>query len=553
MSDSATTHDEPADEQASQPSPTDSSTAKAPGAPETAAPAVGRRTAYLLAFATGTLYFLGFAGTDIWPCALVALAPMVVAMEGQTPRRCLEIGAIAGFTMNMMGFYWLYGMLKTFSGFPGPICVLFMSLLCAYQGGRIALFGWLAGRARERGWPATLSILLAFAASELLYPLLFPWYFAASVHQVPVLSQFGEAGGPYIVGLVLVAPSLALAELFLARRKGRPFSRGLVAAGLATPVVAALVGWVRIAQVDARVLASEKVHVGIVQGNMPLLQKRDDHVESLRRHVRMTEELRAKGADFAVWSESAVMWNIPEDDYDNYLQFLFTRRLGIPALFGALLIARGPDSRRAYNVALATDAAGRVIGRYDKHYLLAFGEYIPFGESFPILYEWSPNSGHLTPGKSIDPVTLAGHPVSALVCYEDILPAFVNNAVNHGKPEMIVNVTNDAWFGDTTEPWIHLALAKMRAIEHRRYLLRSTNSGVSAIIDPVGRVVAHSGTYRQETVDAVAHWMKGPKTIYEMVGDVPWWLVAVSIVGMAFFRRSDLHVSWRRIRWRRAS
>jgi apolipoprotein N-acyltransferase len=516
--------------------------ASAVKAPSTA---VDRRTAYALAFATGTLYFLGFAGTDIWPCALVALAPMVVAMDGQTPRRCLEIGAIAGFTMNMMGFYWLYGMLKTFSGFPGPICLVFMSLLCAYQGGRIALFGWLAGRARQRGWPGTLSLLLAFAASELLYPLLFPWYFAASVHQVPVLSQLGEVGGPYIVGLVLAAPSLALAELLLARRKKRPFSRGLVFAGLATPLVASLIGLVRIAQVDARMLASEPVHVGIVQGNMPLLQKRDDHVESLRRHVRMTEELRQKGADFAVWSESAVMWNIPEDDYDRYLQFLFTRRLGIPALFGALLIGRDAESRRAYNVALATDAEGRVTGRYDKHYLLAFGEYIPFGETFPILYQWSPNSGHLTPGKSIEPVTLAGHPVSALVCYEDILPSFVNNAVNHGRPEMIVNVTNDAWFGDTTEPWIHLALAKMRAIEHRRYLLRSTNSGVSAVIDPVGRVVAHSGTYREETVDAVAHWMKGPKTIYEIVGDVPWWLLAVAIVAMAFYRPPA--------RWRLAS
>ena len=498
---------------------------------------VDRRTAYLLAFATGTLYFLGFAGTDIWPCALVALAPMIVAMEGQKPRRCLEIGAIAGFTMNMMGFYWLYGMLKTFSGFPGPICLFFMSALCAYQGGRIALCGWLAGRARVRGWPGPLSFLLAFAASELLYPLLFPWYFAASVHQVPVLSQLGEAGGPYIVGLVLAAPSLALAEWFLARRQQRPVGWRLIAIGLATPAVASLIGLVRIAQVDARVEASEKVHVGIVQGNMPLLQKRDDHAESLRRHVRMTEELRNKGAEFAVWSESAVMWSIPEDDYDNFLQRLFTRRLGIPALFGALLIGRDPDGRRAYNVALASDASGRVIGRYDKHYLLAFGEYIPFGETFPILYQWSPNSGHLTPGTSSEPVMLAGHPVSALVCYEDILPGFVNSALNRGEAEMIVNVTNDAWFGDTTEPWIHLALAKMRAIEHRRYLLRSTNSGVSAVIDPVGRVVAHSGTYRQETVDAVAHWMKGPKTIYEIVGDVPWWLVAIGIVAMGFFRR----------------
>jgi apolipoprotein N-acyltransferase len=232
------------------------------------------------------------------------------------------------------------------------------------------------------------------------------------------------------------------------------------------------------------------------------------------------------------------MWSIPLDDYDRFVQQLFTRHLGVPALFGAVLVGSGTGagSYRAYNVALATDAAGKVVGRYDKHFLLAFGEYLPFGETFPVLYEWSPNSGHLTPGTSIDPVPLDGHPVTTLVCYEDILPAFVNGAVNHGHPEMIVNVTNDAWFGDTTEPWIHLALAQMRAVEHRRYLLRSTNSGVSAVVDPVGRVIAHSGTFRQEAVDAVAHWMNGPRTGYEIWGDIPWWTAAFAIFVMAFVR-----------------
>jgi apolipoprotein N-acyltransferase len=509
------------------------------------APSVDRRTAYLLGFATGTLYFLGFAGTDLWPCALVALAPMAVALEGQSPRRSLEVGAIAGFTMNMMGFYWLYVMLKTFSGFPGPVCIFFMAVLCAYQGGRIALFAWLYGRARERGWPGTLVFVLAFAASELVYPLLFPWYFSASVHQVPALTQLAELGGPYIVGLVLAAPSLAIAEAILSYLHKRPVNRALVCAGLATPALAAIIGYVRLTQIDARALASEPVHVGIVQGAMPLLQTREDHWESLRRHLRMTDELRAKGVDLVVWSEASVMWNIPEDDYDRFLQQLFTRRLGMPSLFGALLVARDSKTHRAYNVALATDSTGQVVGRYDKHYLLAFGEYLPFGETFPIMYEWSPNSGHLTPGTSIEPVTLAGHPVTALVCYEDILPGFVNGAVNHGKPEMLVNVTNDAWFGDTTEPWIHLALAQMRAVEHRRYLVRSTNSGVSAIIDPVGRVIAHGGTFRQETVDAVAHWMRGPRTGYELWGDAPWWLATAAIGVMAFYRRGR--------RWRHAS
>jgi apolipoprotein N-acyltransferase len=522
-----------------------------------AAPLVSRRTAYLLALAAGTLYFLGFAASGrgmaailgelgvavgeltLWPIALVALVPLVVAFEGQSARRTLEIGAIAGFTMNMMGFYWLYGMLQTFSGFPGPFCFVIMAALCAYQGGRIALFGWLYGRARARGYARAWVFSLAFAVSELVYPLLFPWYFAASVHDVPALTQLAEWGGPYIVGLVLLAPSLAVGELVVARLRRRPVTaRALVAGGLAVPIVAAAIGYLRLRAVDQTALASAPVHVGLVQGNMPLMHA--DHRESLARHTRLTETLRQKGADFAVWSEAAVMSSIPEEDHDAQLQRLFTRRLRIPAIFGALLVGHQGERARYYNVALATDVQGHVVGRYDKHYLLAFGEYLPFGEAFPVLYDWSPNSGHLTPGTSSEPLTVAGHSVATLVCYEDILPAFVNAAMSHGHPEMIVNVTNDAWFGDTTEPWIHLALAQLRAVEHRRYLLRSTNTGVSAVIDPVGRVIAHGGTFRQETVDAIAHWMTGARTGYEVWGDAPWWVAAAAVLVMAFVPRRRL-------------
>jgi apolipoprotein N-acyltransferase len=241
------------------------------------------------------------------------------------------------------------------------------------------------------------------------------------------------------------------------------------------------------------------------------------------------------------------MTSIPEQDAEAVLERLFTRRLGVPALFGALVVRRAEGGGRikAFNAALATDAQGHLVGRYDKHYLLAFGEYLPFGDDFPVLYDWSPNSGRLSPGKSIDPVLLAGHPVTVLVCYEDILPAFVNRAVRHGNPDMLVNLTNDAWFGDSTEPWIHLALATLRAVEHRRYLLRATNSGVTAVIDPVGRVVAHGGTFRPETVRAEAHWMNG-KTVYEILGDAPWWLVAAWVVAMGFFRRPGPWWSWPR-------
>src|SRR5262249_53607849 len=134
---------------------------------------VRKRIGYLLAFASGFLYFLAFPGIDLWPLAFVALVPLIVALRGQPPARAAYIGWIAGFTMTMFGFYWLLNMLKVFSGFPLPICFVFMAILCGYQAGRIALLGWLAARIEGRGWPPGVAFALGFAASELVYPLLF--------------------------------------------------------------------------------------------------------------------------------------------------------------------------------------------------------------------------------------------------------------------------------------------------------------------------------------------------------------------------------------------
>jgi apolipoprotein N-acyltransferase len=176
---------------------------------------------------------------------------------------------------------------------------------------------------------------------------------------------------------------------------------------------------------------------------------------------------------------------------------------------------------------------GKILGRYDKRYLLAFGEYLPFGETFPQLYGMSPNSGRFNRGASLEPLRWKDHRISAMICYEDILPDYVNKLVSAGDPDLLVNLTNDAWFGDSTEPWIHLALAKMRAVEHRRYLVRATNSGVSAIVDPVGRVVTQGGTFREEALLGEARFLRAT-TVYGIVQDTPWYLAALVIGAMAF-------------------
>lgn len=505
-----------------------------PAAPDP--PPLDGRWAAGFAVASGLLYFLAFPGLDLWPLSGVALAPLMVAMHRQTARRAAWLGWLAGFTMTMFGFYWLLELLETFSGFPTALCVVFTAILCAYQAGRIALLGWLHARLSARGIPGGLAFAIGFVVSEQAFPLLFPWSYAATVHQLPALNQLAELGGPILVALPIVALNVAVAEVALALRAKSPVRRRLVGWLVALPFASALYGALRIPSVDARTAAAEKGRVGLVQANMSLTGKRLQKGEGMRRHMNLSRELTRKGPlDLLVWSETSVMSSMREDEVAREVPERFAASLGVPTLFGAVIVKHVDDGRRyvLFNSALLTDRAGEVVGRFDKQKLVMFSESMPFGETFPILYDWSPNSGKFVPGTLYDPLSFGEHQVATIVCYEDIIPSFVNRIVNNGDPDLLANLTNDAWFGDTTEPWIHLALSTLRAVEHRRYFVRSTNSGVSAIIDPVGRVVSHTQTFEQAALLGEIAWLRG-KTVYEVLGDVPWWLVTLASVGLAF-------------------
>ena len=192
--------------------------------------------------------------------------------------------------------------------------------------------------------------------------------------------------------------------------------------------------------------------------------------------------------------------------------------------------------RKIYNTVFLTDDHGMVQSTYDKTYLLMFGEYLPFGDAFPILYELSPNSGRFTSGTHVRPMTLGGWRISTPVCYEDVLARFTRKMVREAKPHLLINLTNDAWFGDTQEPGIHLVLSQYRAIEHRRYMVRATNSGISAVVDPLGRVVAQTGVLTRENLRYDVR-MLDVDTVYTRFGDWPGWLGLAAIVWMLIRRR----------------
>ncbi len=502
-------------------------------------PIASRRVAWLLALVSIVLCPLGFAGFDYWPLAFVAWVPLIVALRGQTPRQAALIGWFAGFGMTMIGFHWLVGMLEVFSGFPLPVCVLFAAILCLQKGGRVALMGWLYARATQRGWHHAPSLLGAFAVSELVWPVLFPWYYGAAMHNTPVMMQTADLGGPILVSVVILAVNVALAELANKAAFQVAVDRRTVIGGAVTLLFALAYGAFRVSTVDDAVAAAEPLKVGMVQGNSELKKSRR---QALPLHIKYTRQLAKEGADLVVWSEAAAASNFDVESYAPRAQELIGRHLGVPSIIGVVLYERleqqAAKGRRArfFNSALMVDDKGAITGRYDKQYLLMFGEYLPLGDAFPVLYEWSPNSGAFSPGTSFAPVELDGHKISVMICYEDIIPSFVTKLVDAGPPELFVNMTNDAWFGQTIEPWQHLALAKFRSVEHRKYMARVTNTGITAMIDPVGRVTRHGGSFVEDAFVAEARYMT-VGTVFSKVGEKPWWVIAVLVAAAAFVRR----------------
>jgi apolipoprotein N-acyltransferase len=493
----------------------------------------GAWVGFALAALSGLLCLAATPPHDLWPLAFVAWAPLLVALHGRSPRQAFVLGGARELVVNVLGLAWMPSVIRTFGELPWIACGLIALVIFAYGAARTAVMAWLAARAERRGWPPGVAFVLALVATEALYPLLFPWYAAVQVHRVPVLMQLAEIGGPVLVGVPLAMASVAVAELAWARIEGRRVNRARIVVAIAGPAIMVLFGAWRVRAVDAQIAAAPKVDVAIVQGNVP--HEGMSLPEAAALHRDATAQI-PRPVDLVVWPESVLNGGIPRDRIEPWLHDVAVlptgvRRFSAPILAGAIL-HRG-DEQTNSAVLFANDA---VRGIYDKRTPLAFGEYIPFGDTFPALYTWIPNAGHITRGTSDEPLVLGDHRIATLICYEDTLARESNRAVAKADPDLLVNLTNDAWFGDGTAGLVHLALAKFRAIEHRRFLVHAANSGASAFVDPTGRAGDVTPMGERATPIATLRWMRA-RTLYERWGDAPWWCAALAVVAMAIVPR----------------
>lgn len=499
-----------------------------------------RRRQLALAALGGVLYVLAFPGVDQFYLAFIAFVPTILAARHTSVRRAVWLGAVTGFVSHLGGYYWVVHLLREFAYLPLPVAIFGWLLVCVGQGASfgvgVGLARWLQKRTQ---WPWAMTLAVGLTAMDFLYPLLFPSYIANTMGGWLWMMQTADIWGVLGVTALVGAINGALADLVIAQRKKKPLpARVLASVGLVW--TASLVyGVVRIGQTDARAADAPTLRVGLVQANVGGAANHQNSQEAVRRHVRATKALYADGVDLVVWPEGAYS-RVVDPERSNVVDGLLQ---GTPQalLFGATrLDVDRHGASLPHNSAFLSDATGKVVGWYDKTVLLAFGEYIPGGDWFPQIYKWLPYSSHFGRGKSTAPLELNGWKLGTYICYEDIVPRFVRTMMvpsGGARPHVMVNITNDSWYGDTTEPPIHLSLAKYRAVEHRRALVRSTNTGISALVDPAGRVVKQTRTYREETLVGDVPKMTGD-TLYQHLGDTVGYLaLGVLLLGGVVGRR----------------
>jgi apolipoprotein N-acyltransferase len=537
-----------------------------------------------LSGAGGCAVFLAFPTFDQWYLAWFALVPMLWSARGLGGRRRFLLGLWAGSLTNTGGFYWIVGMLMDFGHMSAWLAVPVATLLWVYQGLVFALWlwlwGWLARRTRLGAW---LLAPVAFIAVEFAVWFIFPWYYANSQSSVVPLIQICELGGVALLGFAMVAVNGLLFDALAAWVDARRLAWRRLAVAAAVPWALAGYGLVRMAQVDADAEAAPKLRIGLVEADVGIWEKEDPAKirDNLVRHQRMSMELAARGAELIVWPETSYhppqavyrlagqeAWvqsrllarevaQLPQSDLlppvhatedaaaGTPLRDTLVPQRGFrtPLLFGALTFRRNPARTGPphpgvdlLNTAILVDDQGRVLGAYDKVYLLMFGEYIPLGGSFPKLHEWLPEAGSLTPGEQVRVLPFGPYRIGVMVCYEDILLAF-SRKLARLRPHVLINVTNDAWFGKTSEPYLHLALAVFRSVESRVPLIRSTNTGVSCFVDPVGRIVAQTSLEEAETLLESVPMMQPGLTPYVRLGDWPAYLCFLAVPGLWWWGR----------------
>jgi apolipoprotein N-acyltransferase len=516
------------------------------------------RSAWLLAAASGVLQALIFPSPSLAFLSWVAFAPLLVALlrtpgAGQlqlldrqgrdlralTPRHGFLLGYGSGVVWYAGSCFWVLYVMRVYGHLATPVAFGVLVLFCLYLALYHGAFGMLlvyVTRKRPGAHARALAVApFLWVAAELARARIsgFPWDLlgTAQVDNVP-LTRIATVTGVYGVSFAIMLVNCAFAAAFLVTPERR--NRMLAAATL----VAVVLQLAALYQPPAQ----PATHAArLVQQNIPILDERWSSEYFIRTLAELAQlslagEPLPATPRLIVWPESPAPFYVHEATFREQVTTV-AQRANAHIIAGALGVRELPpqvEPSEVTNSAVLVAPSGEWAARYDKVHLVPFGEYVPFQKVLFFAESLTRQVSDFKPGRERTVFRLDGHTVGVFICYESIFPDEVR-LFAAGGAELLVNISNDGWFGEYGAPWQHLNMARMRAIENGRWLLRSTNTGVTAVVDPFGRVVASAPRNTRTVLDAPYSFVSGT-TFYTRHGDWFAWLCAIIALAAVVIR-----------------
>ncbi|OPX97705.1 MAG: Apolipoprotein N-acyltransferase [Syntrophorhabdus sp. PtaB.Bin006] len=466
---------------------------------------------------------------SLWFLAYGALIPLLYALEGcSSNHRPFFLGFVTGVVSYLGLIYWVVVAMNTYGGIDiftsTLILVLFVLYLSLYTGFFAALVSLLETRLSV---PVYLSAPILWALLEYLRGVAltgFPWSFLAH-SQYTFLSfiQIVSITGTYFISFLIACVNC----IIYCMATGKRISRAYAGAVCAVIAICLVYGVDRLKEVD-----EGNLKTAIVQGNIRQDVKWDEAFKARTVALYCEKTIQAgDDVDLVVWPETAMPFIFDDEPYAREYVKNLSSRVSTNVLFGTIWKdARG----RFYNSSYILGRRGEVAGIYNKEHLVPFGEYTPLVAYLPILASLTAQGSGFSSGGVHEPIVTDMGKIGILICYEGVFPYITNETVRRGA-QVLVNLTNDAWYERTSAPFQHFAFYIFRAIETDRYVLRSANTGISAIIDPRGRIKEKTPIFEERILKGTFSLRNG-LTFYVRHGDFFVLLALISLLVMVSVR-----------------
>jgi apolipoprotein N-acyltransferase len=474
----------------------------------------------LAAVISGLLLAAAFPKWDYNWLLPVGLMPLLWAIRRKSPTGAFWLGLVSGLAFYCGLLYWIVYVTTVYGGLPLPLGIGVLLVLAGYLSLYRALWAWGVSWGEARGYSLLWLAPVLWVALELGQTYIisgFPWELLGNgLYRFPLLVQITDVTGVYGLSFLLVLINVSLfAVVYPAKGRGPQFHH--------LPVVALLVlawvgyGYYRLGNVEQKMAQAPKMKVAVVQGNIKQGDKwKKEMVQAtLDRYGELTRKV--KGARLTIWPETAAPFFFLRTPQLSAQVQETAKENGGYLLFGAPAWELTGQGESFYNRVYVLSPQGEVVGYYDKAHLVPYGEYVPLKRYFPFLGKMVSMVGDFAEGPVGKVVDLPEGPVGPLICYESIFPCLSRAQVENGA-RLLVNVTNDAWYGTTSAPYQSLAIAAVRSAETHTAMARAANTGISAFIDPAGRILWQSGLFVPAAQALEIPWMAGG-SLYTRYGD----------------------------------